>query len=159
MTTSFDGVRTIPSQEVTQVMLSALQLKSTDKVLEIGTGSGTQTQAFAESGAEVHSIELEPYIELTRNLGGAVYLHHGDGAKGIPHEAPFTAVVATCGITTIPKPWQDQLVELGRMVVPLGDSKAQKLVQLVKLNGELIPSRILAYVRFLMMKEPNALDA
>lgn len=150
---TFDSQRTIPSPEVTMLMLSALKLSPKDKVLEIGTGSGFQTEEWAKSGAEIHSIELEPYIELTANLGGATYLHHGDGSKGIPHEAPFTAIVATCGVEKIPQSWQEQLGEKGRMIVPLGDSKCQKLTRFVKFNGEIIPEQVIGYVRFLMMKE------
>lgn len=152
VSSSFDGVRTIPSPQCTQAILNALQLHPSDKVLEIGTGSGTQTKAFAESGAEVHSIELEPFVELTKDLGGQTYLHHGDGALGIEPEAPFTAIVATCGVEKIPDAWTKQLAEGGKLIAPIGDARSQKLTQFSKTKGDLIPVRILAYVRFLMMK-------
>src|SRR2546429_652275 len=124
---TFDGRRTIPSPECRKLILDILQLGPQDKVLEIGTGSGTQTNDFAATGAEVHSIELEPWVDTTQVLGDCVYLHTGDGAKGLPAYAPFTAIVATCGMDEIPPAWGEQLCDGGRMVVPIGDSGSQRL--------------------------------
>jgi protein-L-isoaspartate(D-aspartate) O-methyltransferase len=150
---TFDGARTIPSPHVTELMLGLLDLHSGDKLLEVGTGSGTQTEAFASRGAEVHSVELEPWVDPTQVVGDYIFLHSGDGRIGLPQEAPFTAIVATCGVEQIPKEWNDQLSEGGRLVAPIGDSKAQRLTLFVKRNTELIPQRIAAYVRFQMLRE------
>ena len=151
---TFDGKRTIPSPKVTDLILEMLALKPEDKLLEIGTGSGYQTQEFAKSGAEIHSIELEPFVTASGLTVGhtLVYLHSGDGKYGLEHEAPFTAIVATCGVPEIRKEWIDQLAEQGRMVLPLGDASVQKLTLLRKQNGEVIPERIGAYVRFQMLR-------
>jgi protein-L-isoaspartate(D-aspartate) O-methyltransferase len=153
ITPTFDGKRGIPSPEVTYLMLELLDLKSEDILLEIGTGSGFQTGVFASMGATVHSIELEPWIDPTQITGEYVYLHAGDGAKGLPQFAPYSAIVATCGIEQIPKEWTEQLGESGRMVVPVGDAKSQRLTLFRKQNGELIPERIGAYTRFQMLRE------
>lgn len=150
---TFDGRRTIPSAEVTRIMLELLELEAGDKVLEIGTGSASQTQEFAKTGAEVHSIELEPWVDPTQVTGDCVYLHTGDGARGLYTEAPFTAIVATCGVEQIPSSWRAQLSEGGRLVAPVGDVMAQRLTKFVKFEGSLVPVRVGAYVRFQMLRE------
>lgn len=150
----FDGRRAIPSPEVTRIILELLQLTSEDKLLEVGTGSGSQTQAFAKTGAIVHSVELEPWLMPCGPLGTALYLHQGDGKQGLPEEAPFTAIVATCGCEEIPHAWIEQLANDGRMVLPIGDSQSQRLTLLRKTGEQLIPGRIGAYVRFQMLREP-----
>lgn len=151
---TFDGKRTIPSAAVTRLMAQMLELKPTDKLLEIGTGSGTQTQAWLESGAEVHSIELEPWIDSTKVTGECVFLHVGDGSEGVAPEAPFSAIAACCGVEYIPSAWTAQLVEGGRLVAPIGDSACQKLTLFRKRQGEIVPERVAAYVRFQMLRKP-----
>jgi protein-L-isoaspartate(D-aspartate) O-methyltransferase len=130
-----------------------LNLGPKDKVLEIGTGSGTMTSEFGATGAEVHSIELEPWVDSTKITGDCVFLHTGDGINGIPNQAPFSAIVVTCGVVEIPRAWVQQLLEGGRLAVPIGDSSSQRLTLFRKQNGELIPERVCAYTRFSMMKE------
>jgi protein-L-isoaspartate(D-aspartate) O-methyltransferase len=130
-----------------------LNLGPQDKVLEIGTGSGTQTNEFAATGAEVHSIELEPWVDSTQIVGDCVYLHTGDGINGLPSSAPFTAIVATCGVEQIPQTWLEQTADSGRLVVPIGDSASQRLTLFEKHGNELVPKRVCAYTRFSMMKE------
>jgi protein-L-isoaspartate(D-aspartate) O-methyltransferase len=149
---TFDGRRTIPSPECRALIRQMLNLGPKDKVLEIGTGSGTQTSEFGATGAEVHSIELEPWVDSTQIVGDCVFLHTGDGIRGIPSMAPFTAIVATCGIEEIPQAWKEQLAEGGRLVVPIGDPGSQRLTLFRKEKSELIPVRIAAYCRFSMMK-------
>jgi len=150
---TFDGRRTIPSPEVRKLVLEMLQLTPEDKVLEIGTGSGTMTQQFTDTGAEVHSIELEPWVDSTKITGDCVFLHTGDGKYGLPAFAPFTAIVATCGIEEIPRAWIDELGDTGRMVVPIGTADSQRLVLFRKQGSDLYPVRVAAYVRFQMMRE------
>src|SRR4051812_6895617 len=123
---TFDGKRTVPSPRVTEIMLEMLKLTPKDKLLEIGTGSGTQTQAFAATGAEIHSVEVEPWLgEVDLDGKTNVYLHTGDGIEGIAHEAPFSAIVATCGVSQVPDAWKRQLADRGSLVAPVGDATAQ----------------------------------
>lgn len=150
---TFDGRRTIPSPECRALIRQMLNLGPSDKVLEIGTGSGTQTSEFGATGAEVHSIELEPWVDSTVITGDCVFLHTGDGVNGIPSQAPFTAIVATCGVSEIPRAWCEQLSDGGRLMVPIGETGSQRLTLFRKHAGELIPERVAAYVRFSMMKE------
>ena len=149
-----DG-RTIPSPEVTKLMGELLDLTENDKLLEIGTGSASQTIEWAKSGCEVHTIELKPVVDPQRMTCGGldqVYAHMGDGKLGLPQEAPFSAIVATCGVKSIPDAWKDQLKPYGRMVVPLGNAEVQRLTLLRKdHDGGCHPERVAAYVRFLMM--------
>lgn len=151
---TFDGKRTIPSPHVTQLMLELLQLTPQDKVLEVGTGSSSQTRAFAQTGALIHSVELEPWIDPTVIVGECVYLHQGNGLAGLPEHAPFTAIVAGCGVTDVPKAWQEQLQDGGRLVAPVGDPACQRLTLFRKQGYDLIPQRVAAYVRFQMLKNP-----
>lgn len=153
---TFDGKRTIPSPACRALILQMLTLGPSDKVLEIGTGSGTMTSEFGATGAEVHSIELEPWVDSTKVVGDYVFLHSGDGINGLPAFAPFTAIVATCGVESIPDVWVKQLSEGGRLVVPIGDSASQRLSVFRKRGSEIIPERVCAYVRFSMMRERPA---
>lgn len=153
---TFDGRRTIPSPEVTRLMLDLLSLTSKDKVLEIGTGSGYQTKALAETGAEIHSIELEPWIQPSQLEGCSnVYLHSGNGKIGLEAEAPFTAILATCGVEEIPKPWIAQLADGGRLVLPIGTREGQRLSLIRKELGSFNYQRVAAYVRFQMLREAD----
>lgn len=139
---------------MTQIMAQMLRLTPADKLLEIGTGSSTQTAEWAKSGCEVHTIELKPVTEPWQvNVGKEqVYAHLGDGKLGLPQEAPFSAIVATCGIESIPDAWKDQLQPLGRMVVPIGTSSCQRLTLFEKdEEGAFRPQRIAGYVRFSMI--------
>lgn len=149
----FDGVRAIPNERVTDLMLEMLDLKPSDKLMEIGTGSGYQTRRFAETGCEIHSIEIEPWIDTTVVTGECVYLHFGNGARGIDGCGPYTAIVATCGVESIPDEWVRQLAEDGRLLAPIGDSKCQKLTLFRKKDGLIDPERVGAYVRFQMLRD------
>ena len=143
-----DG-RPVPGEQVTSLILEMLALLPEDRLLEIGTGTATQTEAWARTGCEVHSIELNPLIPPDDSFA-RIKLHLGDGRLGLPAEAPFTAIVATCGFKDIPEPWRRQLAEGGRMVVPIGDQTIQKLTLLRKQSGEVKAERIAAYTRFVM---------
>lgn len=147
----------IPTLAVTKVMLSMLEPKPDDILLEIGTGSGSQTLIWQRYFKEVHSVELNEQWRVDENqpLGPHVYLSYGDGAKGLPDVAPFDAIVVTCGVSEIPPAWGDQLADGGRLVVPVGSNREQKLTLFRKLGEHLIPVKIGAYTRFVMMEKEN----
>jgi len=104
-----------------------LQIKPTDKVLEIGTGSGYQTAVLCELGAKVHSIERqqELFKKTSKFLPKLGYrpkkLIFGDGYKGLKEEAPFASIIVTAGAPFVPKPLLRQLAVGGRLVIPVGD--------------------------------------
>lgn len=143
----------VPAIEATEIMLELLNLKPTDRLLEIGTGTGTQTAIFQNHCAEVHSIELRQEYKVTDALGPHVYLSWGDGSRGDPAGAPYDAIVATCGVTEIPPAWIQQLNDGGRLVIPIGTNECQKLTRFHKRGQYLVPDRVGAYVRFVMMEK------
>ncbi|WP_055443509.1 protein-L-isoaspartate(D-aspartate) O-methyltransferase [Lacinutrix himadriensis] len=104
-----------------------LQIKPTDKVLEIGTGSGYQTAVLCELGAKVYSIERqqELFKKTSKFLPKLGYrpkkLIFGDGYKGLKEEAPFASIIVTAGAPFVPKPLLRQLAVGGRLVIPVGD--------------------------------------
>ena len=105
-----------------------LQVKTGDKVLEIGTGSGYQTAVLLELGAKVYSIERqqELFKKTSKFLPKIGYrakkLIFGDGYKGLPDEAPFNSIIVTAGAPFVPNPLLSQLAVGGRLVIPVGDA-------------------------------------
>ena len=104
-----------------------LQIKSNDKVLEIGTGSGYQCAVLIKLGAKVYSIERqqELFKKTSKFLPKIGYrakkLIFGDGYKGLPEEAPFDSIIVTAGAPFVPNPLLSQLKVGGRLVIPVGD--------------------------------------
>ncbi len=117
-----------------------LQIKPTDKVLEIGTGSGYQTAVLCELGAKVYSIERqqELFKKTSKFLPKLGYrpkkLIFGDGYKGLKEEAPFASIIVTAGAPFVPKPLLSQLAIGGRLVIPVGDD-VQTMTLFIR-NGE-----------------------
>ena len=148
--------QTISQPYIVAFMTEQLHPKPSDRVLEIGTGSGYQAAILADLVAEVYTIEIaEP---LARNAEATlarlgyknVHVKVGDGYKGWPENAPFDAVIVTCAPDRVPRPLTDQLKEGGRMIIPVGDRFAQQLYLLEKKNGQLKESAVLP-VRFVPM--------
>ncbi len=125
-------------------MTSALNIRSSDKVLEIGTGSGFQSALLTYLTPHVHSIEIIPELAArTRGvydrLIGAGYREYsaittrgGDGYFGWEEAAPFDKIIVTCGIDHIPPPLLQQLKPSGIMVIPVGPPGAQHILKVVK---------------------------
>ena len=137
-------------------MTEELRPQPSDRILEIGTGSGYQAAILAELVAEVYSIEIiEPLAKTAeatlQRLGYKnVHVKAGDGYKGWPEHAPFDCVIVTCAPDHVPKPLVQQLKEGGRMIVPVGPLGNQDLYLLEKENGEL-RERAVSPVRFVPM--------
>jgi protein-L-isoaspartate(D-aspartate) O-methyltransferase len=141
--------QTISPPFVVAYMTEALDPKPTDKVLEIGTGSGYQAAVLAEIVKEVYSIEIVP--QLSREAGRRlkklgydnVHTLAGDGYKGWPQHAPFDRIIVTCSPESVPQPLIDQLREGGRMIVPLGQRYQQVFYLFEKKDGKLVPERLI----------------
>lgn len=148
--------QTISQPYIVALMTEKLRVRPTDRVLEIGTGSGYQAAILAEIGAKVYSIEIIEALAKTaqatlQRLGYKhVHVKAGDGYKGWPEQAPFDACIVTCAPNHIPQPLIDQLKEGGRMVIPVGERFAQQLYLLEKKNGRIEQSAVLP-VRFVPM--------
>ena len=148
--------QTISQPYVVAFMTEQLRPQPSDRVLEIGTGSGYQAAILAELVADVYTIEIiEPLAKtaeatLQRLAYKNVHIKVGDGYKGWPEEAPFDAIIVTCAPENVPQPIADQLKDGGRMVIPVGERFAQQLYLLEKKNGQLKESVTLP-VRFVPM--------
>ena len=149
--------QTISQPVVVAFMTASLELKGNETVLEIGTGCGYQTAVCAELVKEVYTIEIvRPLGEAAaKALAEAgyenVHTRIGDGYHGWPEAAPFDAIMVTCAPDDIPQPLIDQLVEGGRMIIPLGaEGESQDLVLLVKEAGRIERKNVLP-VRFVPM--------
>ncbi len=135
--------QTISQPYIVAYMTYILNLSKTDKVLEIGTGSGYQAAILGEISDNVFTIEINGPLgrgadKLLRELGYAnVKVKVGDGYKGWKEHAPFDAIIVTCAPTHVPGPLKEQLKEGGRMIVPVGDSYDQRLVYIQKIDNEL----------------------
>ena len=148
--------QTISQPYIVAFMTEQLRPNPSDRVLEIGTGSGYQAAILAELVSDVYSIEIvEPLAKnaeaTLQQLGYKnVHLKIGDGYKGWPDASPFDAIIVTCAPDKVPQPLIDQLKDGGRMVIPVGDIFAQQLYLLEKKNGQLKQSATLP-VRFVPM--------
>ena len=135
--------QTITSPYVVAFMTEKLEPQATDKVLEIGTGSGYQAAVLSRLVAEVYTIEIvEPLGQrATRTIQRLgyhnVHVKIGDGYQGWPEHAPFDKIIVTCSPEDIPRALVDQLREGGRLVVPLGERFQQNLYLFRKINGQL----------------------
>ncbi len=119
-----------------------LGLKWSDRVLEVGAGSGYGAAILSRLAHEVHTIDIDPrLVDYSRArleaLGFSnVDVHLGDGRNGILREAPFDAILVTAGSPEVPPKLLDQLAPGGRMVIPIGEAgKGQKLARFTK-NSE-----------------------
>jgi len=144
--------QTISPPFIVAWMTEQLDPQPTDKVLEIGTGSGYQAAVLSELVDEVYTIEIvEPLgrkaKQTLHRLGyDNVQAKVGDGYKGWPENAPFDKIIVTCSPENIPQPLVSQLREGGRIVVPVGQRYQQTLFLYKKVEGRLVAeSRLPAF--------------
>lgn len=147
--------QTISQPFIVAFMTAALHLRPTDKVLEIGTGSGYQAAVLAELAAEVYTIEIVVPLArraeaLLQRLGyHNVHVRAGDGYRGWPQQAPFDAIMVTAAPDHVPEPLVDQLAPGGRMILPVGEGR-QQLV-LIEKSEQGVTRRSVLDVRFVPM--------
>jgi protein-L-isoaspartate(D-aspartate) O-methyltransferase len=147
--------QTISQPYIVAYMTQALELQGTERVLEIGTGSGYQAAILAEIVPEVYTIEILPELqqhatEVLAKLGYRnIHFQTGDGYMGWPEHAPFDRIIVTAAPENVPQPLIDQLKEGGRMVIPVGTLN-QDLMIVEKLESG-VTSRSTIPVRFVPM--------
>ncbi len=130
--------QTISQPLIVAMMTEALQLKGTEKVLEIGTGSGYQAAILAELASLVISVERLPeLVERTqRNLAGLghrnIEVHLAGPFLGWPSAMPYDAIVVTAGAPKVPPGLVEQLGEGGRLVIPVGSRYEQDLLKVTR---------------------------
>ena len=148
--------QTISQPFIVAYMTEQLRPRPTDRVLEVGTGSGYQAAILAELVAEVYSIEIiEPLARdasarLARLGYKNAHVKAGDGSQGWAEVAPFDSITVTCAPDHVPQALTDQLKDGGRMVIPVGVGLDQQLYLLEKKDGHLDQRAILP-VRFVPM--------
>ena len=147
--------QTISQPYIVAIMTELIQMDSTSKVLEIGTGSGYQAAVLGEISDSVYSIEIIPELahraeELLDSLGfKSVHVRAGDGYKGWPEVEPFDAIIVTAAAAKIPQPLIDQLKIGGKMVIPVGEGY-QDLLLITKNETGIVKKSIIP-VRFVPM--------
>ena len=130
--------QTISQPYIIALMTEALELQGTEKVLELGTGSGYQTAILAELAAEVISIERVPELvesaqAVLDNIGYRnIHIYLAEESLGRRHDAPYDAIMVTAGAPRIPDDLVAQLVNGGHMIIPVGTKYMQELCKVTK---------------------------
>jgi len=132
--------QTISQPYIVALMLEALSLTPTDRVLEVGTGSGYVTALLAELAAQVVTVERHAALaedagNLLARLGyGNVKVVVGDGSQGYPPSAPYDAIIVSAAAQVVPRALLAQLADGGRLIIPVGTFDEQQL-QLIRMSS------------------------
>lgn len=127
------GGQTISQPYIVALMTSLLHLDGTQRVLEIGTGSGYQAAILGLLARSVHTVEFLPELAdraeaLLRDLGYTnIFVHTGDGSLGWPEAAPYDSILVTAAAPRAPDALLDQLAVGGCLVIPVGGRAGQEL--------------------------------
>ena len=150
-----EAEQTISQPYIVALMMQAAAIKSGDKVLEVGSGSGYASAVIGRIAARVIGIERQhELVEVARErlerLGyDNIDIVEDDGTKGCPDEAPFDAILAAASGSHVPEPLLGQLAPAGRIVMPIGDPGAvQELVKVTKQEDGILRQENLGAVRF-----------
>jgi protein-L-isoaspartate(D-aspartate) O-methyltransferase len=148
--------QTISQPFIVAAMTQALQLQGTEKVLEIGTGSGYQAAVLSRLCDKVYTVErINTLLAGARKIFDQLHYYNilsrlDDGTLGWQEHAPYDAIIVTAGGPEIPEPLIAQLADPGRMVIPVGGQDVQELKYVTKIDGE-IEVQSLENVRFVSL--------
>ena len=130
--------QTISQPYMVARIAAELGLDGDERVLDVGTGSGYQAAVLAELAEEVDTIERIPELvaQARANLAAAGYdnvvVHEGDGSRGLPESAPYDAIAVAAAAPSFPQALYDELRSGGRLVVPVGGRRGQRLEVIVR---------------------------
>ena len=145
--------QTISQPYIVALMTQLLELKGDEKVMEVGTGSGYQAAILGLLAKEVHTIERHKNLakkagELLKQLGfDNIHIQVGDGTLGLPDLAPFDGVIVTAAAPDTPQTLLDQLVDGGKLVIPVGNRGGQYLLRWTR-KGNDFHKELIAPVAF-----------
>ncbi|QQG66927.1 protein-L-isoaspartate(D-aspartate) O-methyltransferase [Desulfobulbus oligotrophicus] len=145
--------QTISQPYIVALMTMALQLTGSEKILEIGTGSGYHAAILSRLCQKVYTVErLDALVSRARKIFDRLRYHNivsriDDGTEGWPSEAPFDRIIVTAGGPRIPTPLIDQLADPGRLIMPVGGQEVQELQVADKRDGD-IKITTIEHVRF-----------
>jgi protein-L-isoaspartate(D-aspartate) O-methyltransferase len=154
-----DYNQSISQPYIVAYMTEILNPDSSQKVLEIGTGSGYQAAILSLLYKEVYTVEIiealgrKAKMVLDKEGYNNVKVKIGDGYQGWKEYAPFDAIIVTCAPTDIPQSLVDQLAEGGKMIIPVGEPHNQSLYLLEKKNGKVIKKATLPVLFVPMVRE------
>ncbi|MDB4634586.1 protein-L-isoaspartate(D-aspartate) O-methyltransferase [Rubripirellula sp.] len=140
--------QTISSPFTVALMTETLRPSETDRVLEIGTGSGYQAAVLSPLVEHVYSVEIMPCLSrqasqtLRRLKYENVSTRVADGFEGWPEASPFDKIIVTCSPESVPQPLVEQLREGGTLIIPVGERYQQTLFRMVKINGKLVQEEL-----------------
>ena len=136
--------QTISQPYMVAVMTELLALHGTEKVLEIGTGSGYQAAVLAELVKEVYTVERITVLAKRaegryRELGyDNIHVKVADGTLGWPDAAPFDRIIITAGTPKVPEPLLQQLADQGILIAPVGDRFSQQIIKVRKIGEKVV---------------------
>jgi protein-L-isoaspartate(D-aspartate) O-methyltransferase len=146
--------QTISQPYIVALMLEAAELRPTDKVLEIGAGSGYAAALMSRMANRVYAIErqeclIAPALARFRDFGyDNIQLRGGDGTKGWPEAAPFDAIIVSAGSPHVPDALKKQLAPGGRLIIPVGGDNHQELIKITRTGEKGFEEEELGGVRF-----------
>ncbi len=149
--------QTISQPYIVALMTDLLGLAGNERILEVGTGSGYQAAILAHLAGEIHTVELISALasqarQKLQELGlFNVHVHHGDGSLGWPEAAPYAGILVTAAAPEAPQPLLDQLIEGGRLVLPVGGHGMQVL-EVWNRTGQEFTKRVVSYVAFVPLR-------
>ena len=150
--------QTISQPYMVALMAQELELKGTETVLEVGSGSGYAAAVLSVLAARVIAMELVPALAAAaeRNLQKTGYsanvtVIRGDGSRGYPEAAPYDGITVAAAAPEVPPKLVEQLAEGGRLVIPVGDFLDQELVVMTKTGGE-TKTRVSTHCRFVPLR-------
>ena len=156
--------QTVSQPHIVAMMTHALELKESDKVLEVGTGSGYQAAILSLLARQVFSIERIPSLAegartLLSSLGyDNVEVRPAGSALGCPEEAPFDAIIVTAAAPALPRTLMEQMADGGRMVIPAGSQQEQSLIRVGR-SGDTYSITNLGPCRFVLLVGEGAWGA